>query len=287
MVIYIARLFAARYKTAIVSRGYGGRAANKINVVSDGREIFLSSREAGDEPRLLAESLPGVAVLTGSRRALSGRYAVENMQAELVIMDDGFQHMALERDCNLVLFSAAELLGNGWVCPGGPLREPFSALRRADAFVITGVDPVYREKVDQFAALLARGFPGKPLFRGSYRPVGLLKGGGTEVVAPASCKTLSFLAFCGIAAPQSFKQSLLGEGLIVKEFLPFGDHYPFRQTDIDRLQQLAVQAGCDALVSTAKDFVKLQAFSFQMPLWILKVELQMEPGFQGYLSKSL
>ncbi len=287
MVFYIAKLFAERYKTALVSRGYGGSARKKVNLVSDGEDIFLSSKEAGDEPRLLAESLPGVPVITGSRRVLTGQYAVEKMGAELVIMDDGFQHMALCRDCNLVLFSAAELLGSAWVCPGGPLREAFSALQRADAFVITGVNASYMDKVDEFTATLLASFPEKPVFLGSYKPVGLQEAGGPNVVAPGNFGDISFLAFCGIATPESFQDSLVGEGLAVKEFLSFRDHHSFVQADIDKIQHRAVQAGCDALVSTAKDFVKLQSFSFQMPLWILKVELDMEVGFPEYLRKKL
>lgn len=287
MVLFIAKLFADRYTTAVVSRGYGGKARKEINIVSDGISIFLSSEEAGDEPRLLAESLPGVSVLTGSARVPTGKYAVEKLKAELVIMDDGFQHMALCRDCNLVLFSAAELLGNGWVCPGGPLREPFYALRRADAFVITGVNPVNQNRVAEFVADLGKHFPEKPVFLGKYTPTGLQNARGTEVVAPERLTDLSFLAFCGIAAPESFQNSLTEEGLAVKEFISFPDHHSFSKTDRDKIERLAVQSRCNALVTTAKDFVKLQALSFHVPLWILKVELDMDAGFKEYLTEKL
>jgi tetraacyldisaccharide 4'-kinase len=198
-------------------------------------------------------------------------------------MDDGFQHMALNRECNIVLFSASELLGNGRVFPGGPLREPFSALRRADAFVITGADPVDSIRSNEFIKHLADSFPGKPVFRGMYRPVGLQKVQETKIASPENCRELSFFAFCGIANPESFHNSLKKEDIAVRELLTFADHHSFTGKDKDTIERRAAQAGCNALVTTAKDYVKLQAFSFQIPLWILKVELDMEAGFEDYL----
>ncbi|MHB8151111.1 MAG: tetraacyldisaccharide 4'-kinase, partial [Desulfobulbia bacterium] len=148
MVRYVTRLLLDRgVRPAIVSRGYGGKAAGRINIVADRTKTLLPPEMAGDEPFMLAEVLPGVPVLTGSQRARVARHAVEAFGANLIVMDDGFQHLALRRDLDLVLFSARTLLGNGRVFPGGELREPLSALGRAHAFVITGVDASNRSVV--------------------------------------------------------------------------------------------------------------------------------------------
>jgi len=122
------------YRPAIISRGYGGEAGNRVNVVSDGKTIYLDAKQAGDEPRLLAETLPGIPVLTGIVRVLPCRHAIHAMGCNILLLDDGFQHLAVDRDINIVLFSAATLAGNSRVFPGGDLREPVSALRRADVF---------------------------------------------------------------------------------------------------------------------------------------------------------
>ncbi|HSH13716.1 MAG TPA: tetraacyldisaccharide 4'-kinase, partial [Desulfurivibrionaceae bacterium] len=128
MVIEVVRLLQALGKrAAVVSRGYGGLARGPVNLVSDGERIWMAAAEAGDEPLLLAESLPGVPVLTGVRRVLVARYAIEKLGAEVVVLDDGFQHLPLHRDLDLVLFKGPDFLGNGRVFPGGDLREPLSA----------------------------------------------------------------------------------------------------------------------------------------------------------------
>jgi len=140
LVQYIADLLVCHNrKPAVLSRGYKGTSQLPVNIVSNGKEILMNAVEAGDEPRLLADTLPGVAVLTGKKRFLTGRYAIDNLVIDTVILDDGFQHLAVQRDLDLVLFSVHKLLGNGRVLPGGELREPISSLHRADAFIITGV----------------------------------------------------------------------------------------------------------------------------------------------------
>ena len=114
LVMYLANSFKGMdRKPAIVSRGYGGSANGPVNVVSDGRKVLLGPDAAGDEPRLLAESLPGVPVLTGPKRAAVGRFAVERFQPDILILDDGFQHMSVCRDLDIVLINGRSLLGDG------------------------------------------------------------------------------------------------------------------------------------------------------------------------------
>ena len=112
-------------KVAVLSRGYGGKlSGNEVNVVSDGKNILLSPYRAGEEPWLIASKLNGVVVLTGKDRAKLGKYAIKNFGAEILILDDGFQHIKLERDLNILVVDAHKKFGNGMLLPSGPLREP-------------------------------------------------------------------------------------------------------------------------------------------------------------------
>lgn len=287
MVIYLGQLFAGKRQIAIVSRGYGGKAKGKINIVADERAVLLSSVEAGDEPRLIADTLSGVPVLTGGKRAVIAEHAVRKMGASLIIMDDGFQHMALERDVDVVLFSASTLLGNGWVCPGGPLREPFSALSRADIFVITGVDPINLTSVDVFRNMLKEKFPATPLFLGEYAVTGISCANGLAVDLDGRVKETPLYAFCGIATPKSFLNSLEVEKIQIKGLKCFDDHHSFSQDDILLMEKEAQATGCTGFITTEKDYVKLRDYSFSLPLYVLRVALRMSPEFDACLFDKL
>ena len=151
LVLYIAQFLLKQNKRpAILSRGYKGTASGIINIVSDNNHILLDAASAGDEPRLLAEKLPGTPIIIGRKRSITGRFALDSYDIDHIILDDGFQHLALKRDLDLVLFSAGKLLGNGRVLPGGELREPLSALKRADAFIVTGIHAPGNEKIEGF-----------------------------------------------------------------------------------------------------------------------------------------
>ena len=125
-------------KPAILSRGYGGTATAPVTVVSTVDHVMGNPEEGGDEPYLMAMSLKNVPVLTGRSRFLTGRYAYEQLGADTILLDDAFQHRQLARDLNIALLKADAPFGNGFLIPRGPLREPRSALKRADAIILTG-----------------------------------------------------------------------------------------------------------------------------------------------------
>ena len=282
MVMYIAKLLSGEMKPAVISRGYGGRLKGPVNVISDGENIFFNSFHAGDEPILLAESLPGVPVVTGAKRIETGRYLVENKMADVLIMDDGFQHLALKRDLNLALFSASSLIGNGCVFPGGILREPIAALDRADCFVISGVEDSNRESVEAFVSRLLGEFPHTPLFKGCYEPFGLKRDGDEQVYPLSKLKEVPLYAFCGIANPQSF-HDVLTKHFLLKGWKSFKDHHRFCGTELFSLSEEAFALGCKGLIVTEKDFVKIKGAALPLPLWIVQVRLKMENGFDQFV----
>lgn len=289
LVMYVVRyMLGMERKPVIVSRGYGGTAKGEVNIVSDGHDVLLEATVAGDEPRLLAETLPGVPVLTGPKRAVVGKAAIDNFRADTIVLDDGFQHLSLQRDLDLVLFNARTFLGDGWVFPGGELREPFSALKRAHGYVITGVDAKTKQKSDEFKRLLKASFPQQPVFMGEYLPVCLLHSkSSSKTFAIDKARRLLLYGFAGIADPDAFKYTLGKERFKLVGFQPFKDHHNYTAQDVKNLIAAAREKRAQALITTEKDFVKLKPFFGKFPVLALKIELFMEGEFDLFLNKHL
>jgi tetraacyldisaccharide 4'-kinase len=282
---HIARLLLQQgLKPAIVSRGYRGKAKQPVNVVSNGESILLSATLAGDEPFMLAESLPGVPVLTGRRRIFPCRHAIEQFEVDVIILDDGFQHLSIKRDIDVVLFDGTALAGNSRIFPGGPLREPVEALNRCQAFLVTGKTETNRQRIEHFSELLLDRFPDKPIYSSSISKTTLLK----HDMSVCEGKTSDmYFGFCGIANPLRFKESLDGSGVHLASFLPLKDHTVYSQTLLLSICKKAIACGADNLVTTEKDFVKIKDLTFALPIFILKTQYQVDQAFDLFLAEHL
>jgi len=285
--VFIARALQARgRRVAVLSRGYRGRSRKPVNLVSDGRDILLGPEQAGDEPYLMAKALPGVPVLTGRNRWILGRYALDRFQTEFFVLDDGFQHLGLVRDVNLLLLDAAQPWGNGRLVPAGPLREPRRQAGRADGFLITRV-------ADRPAALIAeleRDFPGRPIFLARHRParVHRLDDGRPEALENLAGRRM--LAFCGLARPENFLDTLTGLKVQVPLFLEWPDHYRPKNRDLRKIEKAAQIAEVGEAVTTAKDAVKLRGRPLgrqagrDLDVWVLDVDLEIIDDVDRFLS---
>ncbi|GAI79803.1 unnamed protein product, partial [marine sediment metagenome] len=202
-VIMLANLLKERgYRPAVLSRGYGGKKRSSISIISDGSNILAKPDEAGDEPALIAKSVNHVPVITGPNRFITGKYAIDHLGADVLILDDAFQHRSLFRDIDIVLLDGKRPFGNGFPLPRGSLREPKKALKRADIIVLTGTDR--EEEKSLIANKLtpppcpppSRGrvwegvkkgisytikLPPVPIFRGYHKPKDLVKGSGDDI----------------------------------------------------------------------------------------------------------
>ena len=276
MVQYLARLLQGEgYQPAIISRGYGGATTERINIVSDGQNLLLEADYVGDEPRMLAETLPGVFVLTGIVRKLPAAKAVE-MGANILLLDDGFQHFPLRRDLDLILFNADTLAGNSRVFPGGDLREPVRALNRCHAFVLTGADEKNREQAIPFAALLQEKFPKKPVFFSTYCSTQILcqENGQRRIqVTHKELAARKCFAFCGIARPDGFQQTLNDNLITPVRFKALPDHHAYSKKIVTQLLAEATDSGADALLVTEKDLAKLNSFKIELPIYTLVMEV--------------
>ncbi len=270
-VVFLAELIRSQgISAAILSRGYKGSFSGPFGIVTDGRTIFMDVRQAGDEAYLLSEKLKGMPVLIGKERRLSGQEAIRKFQAQAVILDDGFQHLPLKRDVNLLLVDSRAPFGNGWLFPRGALREPLEQANRADALILTKADlsdniEILKRKILQWA-------PGRPVFAVRYAPVGVWDQMNKRSLPLESLREKTILAFSGIGSPTSFRRALENLGARVAGFKTFGDHYWYRPDDFRELLNEGEQKGATALVTTEKDSVRLKGFpNGNTPLWVLSV----------------
>ncbi len=251
VVIMTARLLRkAGYSVAVVSRGYcAGKAGARV--VSDRNSVLLTPAEAGDEPHLVAASLPGVPVVAGVHRLDAARLAWDRFRPDIILLDDAFQHLALRRDADIVTLDVARPFGNGCLLPRGTLREHPRSLGRARAALFTrfgGDAPsVGLER------LVHRFHPGLPVFYSRHVPAGV-RPIFSETKAPTgSLRGRRVAAVCNIANPASFHALLgeLGAEIVWKGVFP--DHYRYRPGEPENIGRTARKHGADAVVLTAKD----------------------------------
>lgn len=218
-----------------------------MRVVSDGSDILLSPTEAADEPYLIARSVPGLIVLTGSDRCRAGLFALENFHPDIFILDDGFQHLRLRRDLNILLLDASNPFGNGHTLPAGLMREPASAIGRADLIIHTRCDGS-KEFTQDF---------GIPSCRSSHRLTGIVPFEGGPHSPFSLLAGRKGIAFAGIGEPGSFFDALRGEGVEIAATLVFRDHCRYDCGETETILRVLDETGAEFLVTTEKDAVKL------------------------------
>lgn len=256
-------------RVAVLSRGYGGSREGACAVVSDGKEMFLGPSECGDEPYLLAQSVSGLAVVIGSNRYAAGQMAIECVAPDVFLLDDGFQHIQLHRDLNILLMDCTSPLGNGCVLPAGPLREPGSAAQRADLFIYTRC----RHASPPEHSLI----PETPYCCVGYRLSRFVQLNSRDVVTLEELQGQSVLAVTGIARPDSFFRGLAAVGIIPAATMALPDHEPYGEATVDSISQKAKQYAATCVVVTSKDGVKLanKADTRLPPVVVAELELDL------------
>jgi tetraacyldisaccharide 4'-kinase len=279
MTVCVARMLRdAGVRVAVVSRGYRGTMETAGGVVSDGRTIFAGAADAGDEPYLMARLLPDVPVIVGRNRYRSGQTAVERFDTQVVVLDDAFQHLRLQRDVDLVLLDGRSPLGNGHLLPRGLLREPVSALQRARAIVYT------RCNMTGPPASVGHRSATAPSFLTVHQPVIRRPGRGADpfIRDAGDLSDLTgrhALAFAGLADTAQFFLSLERAGCILDKTIAFGDHHHYRRADLKRIAETARETGADVLVTTLKDFVKFEDHDgWPLPVVVVDVEIHFKKG---------
>ncbi len=259
---YVARHYrAAGVAVAVLSRGYGG----------DGGP--------NDEALVLEENLPDVPHLQGADRVELALTALQELESELLVLDDGFQHRRLHRDLDLVLLDATRPFDRDRLLPRGTLREPAGSLKRADAVILTRCDQAPPDDVARQRGVLTRRFPKLLVAEAVHAPVGLA--GVDGATGPLDfVRGRTVLAFCGLGNPAAFRATLQQLGVNVAEFVTFPDHHPYTREDVGSLRRLAEKLPAGGLaLTTQKDSVKLRLGELAgVPLWAVRVGLSFRAG---------
>lgn len=282
-------------KVAILSRGYKSKKLNEPQkwhradgtlvpgeqmpkVVSTGKELLLSSKFAGDEPYMLAGNLDGVAVVVDKNRVKGGRFAIKELDADILLLDDGMQYLDLAHAIDIVLVDSTAPFGTEHMLPRGTLREPHRNLCRASYIIITKCDG------SSNAALIQRLRKYNPvaeivecshgpryvqnLFTGERQPLDFLK---DKYVA----------ALSGIAVPENFERLLEKLGAKIEIRRRFSDHHRFSRKEIDKFMHRCVERDMDLLVTTEKDAVRFpRPKELDVPVWFLRIEVEILSGHE-------
>ena len=280
MVQYLCRgLHRRGLKPAVLSYGYGGSLSGKYGLVSDRSAMRLTPSIAGDEPVMLAASLPGIPVLVCKDRRITGRTAVNELESDVLVLDDGFQVWKLHHDVEVVLINGNNPFDNGRTLPAGRLRERLSVLRRADCIVATGVWEAEERK--DITARVYRLAPSAPLFFARFVQTGLIPIAGSSEMTIGEIAGKKVLGLCSIANPSSFEQMLADLNVNVAARERFPDHHTYTAKDIAAVNHKVEECSAELIVTTDKDAIKLDAHQFAVPVYSLRirVEIDDEDGF--------
>lgn len=281
------------YRVVILNRGYRAGWNGQVGLVSDGQKIYMTVTEAGDEAYLLAKSLPGIPVVIGRNRIITGEYAVNQLKAEVIILDDGYQHWQLARDLDIVLIDTLNMFGNNFLLPRGTLREPLCNLARAQAFLLTKVDQSTDDSKDMIHSTLARYNDKALVVESIHQPKCFVeieewyKGLRITNVALETIIGQKVVALSAIGNPTSFEQTILDIGAAEVSGVRYADHHDYTMAEMQEIMQRGVDENAYALITTEKDAVKIPAEFIHserpLPLYVLSIAVHFTEGYEDLM----
>lgn len=278
----VSQLQAEGRRVAVLSRGHGGSSQSVRVVSDDAGQVLLSASDAGDEPLLLAVTLPGTPVLVGKDRRESGREALRQFDLDVLVLDDGFQFWQLARDLDIVLLDARRPFANERALPRGLLREPKQNLRRAGGVVATRAGDLDAAARAALIGEVARLAPRAKVFFADHRAVGFVPAHdlSAPLVSLEQFRGRPVSAACAIARPDSFRGTLEQDaGAQVLGFTVWDDHHPLTRADAEAVLAEAARAGAKAVIITEKDAVKWAAVCAPdagLPVYALRVAMAVD-----------
>lgn len=274
----VDRLLAQGKRVAILSRGYRRRSKAPQLLVSDGRQVLVGPEEAGDEPYLMARRCPQAIVAVGADRYALGQWVLSRLPLDCFVLDDGFQHVQLHRDVNLLLVDATDTDGLRAGLPVGRLREPLSAAARASAVLITRVD--HEQAGENVWQQLLRACPTlPPPIRVGFSAEEFRRVGQGEQRPRDAFHGRSAVIFSGIGNAGSFHASVEELGITVIETLAFPDHVHYTHAMLETIRAKAQAGGVDLLVTTEKDADKVAPFlKDDDACWAVRLRTQIVSG---------
>lgn len=297
LVAVTAQILAANgEKVCILTRGYKRENDRERILVSDGEKILTDARRSGDEPFELAQKLLGKsAVVADANRTEAGKWAREKLNSTVFILDDGFQHLRVRRDLDIVCVDATNPFGNETTLPAGILREPLKNLSRAGVFVVTRADLVDEIRIAKIKKRIKNFNPEAKIFVSTNKAAnfselkdffstGKKADSNTDQRLPIS----DYLVFCALGNSDAFFEQLRREAFDIAATKAFPDHHSYVQKDITELEKKAAAAGAKAFLTTAKDAVKLRSLKFEIPCLVVesRVVFDDEESFRHLIAEA-
>lgn len=262
-------------KPAVISRGYGGALEGSVAVVCDGSKILLDAAQAGDEPVLLARRLGDTPVVISAKRINGARLAIDTLGAQALVLDDGYQHLKLARDLDIVVLDAARPFGNGNCLPRGLLREPPSALADAGALVLTRADGLKPVDLERVKSQLRQYNRSAPIIVAAHRQDCVVEWPDGERSELEWLEGKKLVAFAGIGKPAAFFGQLEEAGAQLVYAKAFADHHAYTAAELCELTQRGRKLGAAALITTEKDAVRLHHFlPLELPLKVVPLRVE-------------
>jgi len=293
MTIYVAELIKhLGYGVAIISRGYKGEAEKIGGVVCDGRIICMGPDEAGDEPFMMAQRLKTVPVIVGKDRFKAGILAIKEFRPDVLLLDDAFQHLKLNRDIDLVLLDSKKPFGNAYLFPRGTLRETTSALLRGDAVILTRSDVGKQASLSQIKNFVPR----KPIFHSFHTPYiyKIITGNSLQSSDRLNIsskydfdifKGNRVFAFSGLASNDDFRRTIESFTCKLIKFSEFPDHHPYSNRELDEIVKSAMDLSAEFIFTTEKDYVRI-AHKIKWPIDLIVIGIEISFGENDIAFKS-
>lgn len=263
LVAWLAKKISPKKNCAILTRGY------------------KAARDSVDEPALLAQSVGNTLIVVNPNRVAGAADAIKN-GAEVLILDDAFQHRRLARNLDIVTIDATRPFGYDRILPAGLLREPLKSLKRAHAVIITRADQVDNNRIEEIEKIIKTIKASLVIATAIHKPICIRDSQGIES-QPAQLKDKKVFAFCGIGNPDAFFTTITSIGATIAGSLVYDDHYHYTKTDIGRLSDNAGAAKTDLVLTTEKDFSKIDTIWLaQIPIKFayLAVEIELLTGIE-------
>jgi tetraacyldisaccharide 4'-kinase len=221
--------------------------------------------------------MKGIPVVAGKDRVQAGQYAIDNFRCDVLLLDDGFQHLKLERDADLIVIDSTNPWGNGRLLPAGPLRESLKCLRRADALILSRVD--HANDIEELKARVKQ-YSDAPVFTSFHRPVEWISLETHDRFSPDFMEGKRILGFAGIGNPESFQETLSMLNATIADFMTYRDHHWYTDKDMLRISSTAEKLKAEAIVTTEKDSVRIPThYKNKIPMYYLKIELEFTESF--------
>jgi tetraacyldisaccharide 4'-kinase len=284
LVIYLSqKLKEKELKVAILTRGYKRKKKGLVELVGENKNR-IAWTGVGDEPYLLASRLHDVPVIVSKNRRASGAYAERKYPAEVLVLDDGFQHWKLSRDLDIVVIDAANPFGNSKLFPAGILREPLSSLKRADIFVLNKTDQVSSKQ--NLIHMLKSYNQDAPIVESEYKIKSIERWFDHSLVEKKNLEGKKCLAFSGIGNPVSFEKSLKLLNVEVLKHHKFPDHFFYQKKELLNLEKETQELSADFMITTEKDSIRIPMMSeLEIPIYVFKIDLVITKGEEIFWKK--